>query len=320
MSEHDDDRAVNRRTFLLELAAIGLTGSVLSSCAGAGPSASGRAAARPDRIGVQLYTVRDLLQKDFEGTLEQVAQIGYTQVEFAGYYNRTPEQVRAILDRLKLTSPSVHAGAALLRNDLAGQIRSAKVLGQQYITLPSYPFPRDGGLPMWQAAAVEWNRWGAACRAEGLKLAFHNHANEFAPVVGGPTGFDVLVRETDPALVDFELDIYWAAFADQDPLALMAKYPGRFSMWHVKDLIPAAAAAATSPAPATGTTGDAVPRGPGKRSAPVGQGVLDFKRMFDRAQQSGLRYFFVEDDTAAQYGGSLNSIRASHDFLRRLLA
>ncbi|MEO8622915.1 MAG: sugar phosphate isomerase/epimerase [bacterium] len=250
-------------------------------------------------IGLQLYTVRDLLEKDFEGTLGKVAQIGYTNMEFAGYYNHTPEQVRAILDRLRMVSKSAHIGAQLMRQDAAAQIRSAQVIGQEYITIPSYNWPRDGGIDAWKKGAAEFNQWGALCKNAGLRLAYHNHNAEFAKVEGGPTGIDVLLRETDPALVDFEMDLYWTAFADQDPLAWFAKYPGRFAMWHTKDLL---------------ITGG------NKGMAPVGKGTLDFKNFFAHARESGMKYFFVEHDTAASYpGGSLASVEASYTYLHGIV-
>ena len=249
-------------------------------------------------IGLQLYTVRDLLEKDFEGTIERVAQIGYKNLEFAGYYNHTPEQVRALLDRLQLVSTSSHIGSQLIRQDAAAQIRAAKTIGQDYITIPSYNFGREGAAG-WRKGVAEFNQWGAMCRDAGIKLAYHNHAAEFAPLEG-TTGYDILLREVDPKLVDFELDLYWARYADQDPLTLFAKYPGRFAMWHVKDMM------------LTGTT---------KGMAPVGKGTLDFKTIFAHAGESGLKHFFVEhDNAAAGPGGSLASIQTSIEYLRKLLA
>ncbi|MDQ2667148.1 MAG: sugar phosphate isomerase/epimerase [Gemmatimonadota bacterium] len=289
---------VNRRTFLLQLAAVGAGTSLLSSCAGM-MSHGGSSASSADMIGLQLYTVRDLLDKDFEGTIEKVAAIGYRNMEFAGYYNRTPEQVRALLDRLNLVSTSSHIGAQLMRQDAALQIRTAKTIGQDYITIPSYSFARDGGIDAWKKGAAEFNQWGRMCRDAGLKLGYHNHNMEFGAVAGGPTGFDVLMRETDPSLVDFEMDLYWTVFADRDPLELFAKYPGRFAMWHVKDLII--------------TNGQ-------KGMAPVGKGTINFREYFAHRDQAGLKHFFVEHDTAAQYpGGSLASIKVSYDNLKAIV-
>ena len=305
MAEHEESRQVNRRAFLFELAALGVGTSVLASCAKAAGgmstaagAMSNAAGANANMIGIQMYTVRDQLQADFEGTVEKIAKIGYRNLEFAGYYNRTPEQVRALLDRLQIVSRSSHIGAQLMRQDAAAQIKSAKTIGQDYITLPSFNFGKEG-LAGWRKAVAEFNQWGAMCRDAGLRLAYHNHNFEFAPLEG-TTGYDVLVKETDPKLVDFELDLYWARFADQDPLALFAKYPGRFAMWHVKDMT------------VTGTQ---------KGMTPVGKGTIDFKSIFAHAQQSGMKYFFVEHDTAAQYpGGSLASAQASYEYLRQLLA
>lgn len=308
MAEHDESRQVSRRTFLFELAAMGAGTSVLASCAkaaggmstaaGAAGAMSNAPGANANMIGIQMYTVRDQLQADFDGTVEKIAKIGYRNLEFAGYYNRTPEQVRALLDRLQIVSRSSHIGAQLMRQDAAAQIKAAKTIGQDYITLPSFNFGKEG-LVGWRKAVAEFNQWGAMCRDAGLRLAYHNHNFEFASLEG-TTGYDVLVKETDPKLVDFELDLYWARFADQDPLALFAKYPGRFAMWHVKDMA------------ITGTQ---------KGMTPVGKGTIDFKSIFAHARQSGMKYFFVEHDSAAQYpGGSLASAQASYEYLRQLLA
>jgi sugar phosphate isomerase/epimerase len=301
VSEHDERRELSRRSFLFELAALTASGSLLASCASAGTSASASpsrsAATSPNMIGLQLYTVRDQLQTDFDGTLAKIAQIGYKNMEFAGYYNRTPEQVRATLDRLQLVSTSSHIGAPLMRQDAAAQIKSAKTIGQDYITIPSYQFGKD--LAGWRKGVAEFNQWGAMCRDAGLKLAYHNHNFEFAPLEG-TTGYEILQNEVDPKLVDFELDLYWARFADQDPLALFAKHPGRFAMWHVKDMV---------------VTDDK------KGMSPVGKGTIDFKAYFANAQQAGLKHFFVEHDSAAQYpGGSLASVEASYQYLHQLLA
>lgn len=309
MAEHDEKREVTRRTFLFELAAMGVGTSVLAACAGAatsgatvGTSASANvgagAGANANMIGIQMYTVRDQLQTDFDGTVEKIAKIGYKNLEFAGYYNRTPEQVRALLDRVGAVSRSAHIGAPLMRQDAAAQIKSAKTIGQEYITLPSYQWGKEG-LASWRQGVAEFNQWGQMCRDAGLKLAYHNHAAEFAPLEG-TTGYDVLVKEVDPKLVDMELDIYWATFADQNPVALFAKYPGRFAMWHVKDL--------------------AVTDGK-KGMTPVGKGTIDYKSIFAHAREAGMKYFFVEHDTAAQYpGGSLASAQASYEYLHQLLA
>jgi sugar phosphate isomerase/epimerase len=291
-------RIQDRRSFLKEAALAGMSGSLMAACVRAGPSPAIKPSVQ--NIGVQVYTVRDLMQKDFEGTLEQIARIGYTQIEFAGYYDRTPEQVRATLDRLRLTSPSAHIGVNLLRQDIQGQITSAKTIGQRYVTVPSYPFPRDAGKQAFVDAAAELSKWGEACRARGVRLAYHNHAGELRDVGGGTTGLDVMLQETQPGLVEFENDLYWTTFAGVDPRTLFAKYPGRFTLWHVKDMRD--------------------PQGT-KGMAPVGEGTIDYRAIFAEAGKAGLRHFFVEHDTAAQYeGGSLASLARSYATLKQILS
>jgi sugar phosphate isomerase/epimerase len=296
----------NRREFLKSLASAGLGGALLTTAA----CASGRsaAAAAPDltaapladRIGVQLYSVRDQLARDFDATMARVAQIGYDQVEFAGYYDRTPEQIRALLDRLHLTAPSSHIPLADFRNDLDGVIASAETIGHRYVTIPHLSDAEHGStVQSWRSLAQEFNRYAAATRKQGIGFAYHNHNFEFAALPGGETGYDVLMRETDPSLVDFEMDLYWTVFAGRDPIELFNRYPGRIKMWHVKDLM--------------GTGDD-------KHMVPVGTGTIDFKRIFDNARLSGMRYFFVEQDNAAESGDSLASIATSYQNLHRMLA
>ncbi len=369
---------VSRRNFLRDVAAFTATGSVLAGCArnasaasrGAMSStASGGArraasiAMKPtvDGIGVQLYTVGDQLRTDFDGTLEKVAQIGYKQVEFAGYNNKTPEQVRALLDRLKLKSPSTHIGMDALHKDLYAQMHVAQVVGHEYITIPSLgrtDTPMNT-VDAWKRIADECNTIGAKLKSNGLKLAFHSHSAEFVDVGGGKTGMDVFITESDPSVFNFQMDLGWARVASQDPVAWFKKYPDRFCMWHVKDfeslkvaqdretislrnaaaaapraVTPASAAApgvaggrsvagGGAPAGASGrnATGGAPPAPQPGRPCPVGSGDIDYKPILAEWQVSGMKYFFVEQDGAAQWpGGSLASIATSYQALRRLLA
>lgn len=271
---------------------VGLGTLGIAACAPVNAAGS----AEPDRIGVQLYTVRDLLQQDFEGTLTQVARAGFKELEFAGYYGKSPEQVRELLDRLDVSAPSTHIGIDLLRQDLAGQLRAARTIGHQYVVVPYLvENQRPTDVAGWQRLAAELNRFGAAAREQGLRLAYHNHDFELTALPGGRTGLDVLLAETDPELVDFELDLYWTVFAGHDPLRLFAQYPGRFPLWHVKDMNAA------------------------RQMVPVGQGTIPFAAIFARASQAGMRHFFVEHDNAAQTVGSLASIQAGYQHLRRML-
>lgn len=337
------------------LAACARTGTVALTPGAA--SSNGVRAVRPavNGIGLQLYTVADQIRADFDGTLEKVAQIGYKQVEFAGYSNKTPEQVRAVLDRLQLKSPSSHIGMDILRRDLEGQMQLAQTIGHEYITIPSLgrtDTPMNT-VDAWKRIADECNTMGQKLRSRGLKLAFHSHSGEFVSVGDGKTGMDVFVSETDPSVFNFQMDLGWARVASQDPVAWFKRYPNRFRMWHVKDFnnlplaqsreadsLRAAAAATPTPAPpasapAAGGRGAAAPGaaapGGGRGAAPsgpqpgrptaVGTGDVDFKPIFAAWKDSGMEYFFVEHDGATSWpGGSLAAAATSYTNLRQALS
>lgn len=340
----DASNGVSRRLFLRDLAALSVTGAVLTSCARTATAARGGAGAslamKPgvDGIGLQLYTVADQMRTDFEGTIEKVAQVGYKQVEFAGYGGKTAPQIRAILDRLKLKSPSTHIGMDALRKDLDAQIGFAQTVGHEYITIPSLGRSETpmNTVDAWKRIADECNTIGAKTKARGLTLAFHSHSGEFLDVGGGRTGMDVFVSETDPSLFTFQMDLGWARVASQDPVAWFKKYPGRFRMWHVKDFESLAAAqaretvslrnaSANTPRPAAPAggrgAGGAPPAPQPGRPSPVGSGDIDFRPILAAWRESGMQYFFVEQDGASGWpGGSLGSITTSYQTLRKLLA
>jgi len=313
---------VTRRSFLATtgVAAAGLAIGCHSSAPAGAPTTTS-SPLRRDRIGVQLYTVRDQMEKDFTATLERVAQIGFKELEFAGYFNRTPADVRSLIDRLGLTAPSSHIGLDVLQKDLAGQIQIAHTIGHEFITIPAL-MEAFAGKPIdadfWQRTAAEFNRIAKALQAEGIGFAYHNHSFEFAPLADGRTGYDVLLAQTDPALVKFELDLLWATFAGQDPVAMFKKSPGRFVMWHVKDLRgvqEARQAAAAAGSNVMQQMGAAMPR-----ITAVGTGDIDFRRIFAEASTAGLRHFFVENDAAPNTPSSLGDIQTSFQNLKRILA
>lgn len=253
-----------------------------------------------DGIGLQLYTVGDQTRTDFDGTLEKVAQIGYKRVEFAGYGNKTPEQMRALLDKFHLKSPSSHIGLDLLRKDLEAQIHIAEIIGHEYITIPSLG-RTDGDMKTadaWKRIADECNAIGSKLKARKIQLAFHSHTAEYVDVGGGKTGMDVFITQTDPSLFTFQMDLGWARVAKQNPVEWFNKYPGRFRMWHIKDMN----LAKGSP-------------------VPVGAGDIDFKPMLAAWKQAGMQYFFIEQDGAAQWpGGSMKAIATSYNAVKKLLA
>jgi sugar phosphate isomerase/epimerase len=250
---------------------------------------------RLDRIGIQLYSLRRELAKDFERTLARVAEIGYTEVEFAGYYDRTPAQVKAALERTGLRAPSAHIPISLLRESWAKTLDEARVMGHRYLIVPSIPEDELATADGVTRVAELFQRAGAEAKAAGLRLGFHNHDVDFMPIGGrgGKAPFDLLLEKTDPAHVAFELDLYWISKAGRDPLAYFARYPGRFELVHVKD----------SGGP------------PEHRMVDVGRGTIDFKRIFARRREAGIQHFFVEHDDPPD---PLGFARASYTFLSRL--
>ena len=247
-------------------------------------------------VGLQLYTVRTLMQRDVPGTLRALADIGYTQVEPHDYFGYTPERLRALLDELRLTSPSGHRSWNDLKTDLDGVLDAARVLGQRYVVLP-WIEERDRTAAGYRALAADLERFGRAARERGLRMAYHNHDFEFdARVLPGTTPYDLLLAETDPSLVWFELDLFWATKAGRDPVALFERHPGRFPMVHVKDM--------------RGVRG-------AQEMVEVGAGEIDFARIFAARARAGLEYQFVEHDNPAD---PLASVRASFATVQRLLA
>ena len=277
------------------LTAVGMLGGLRGTVAFAG-TVEGRSRLTDGQhleiIGIQLYSVRRELARDFEGTLARVASIGYKEVEFAGYFNRRPREVRTLLDRYGLAAPSVHVPIEVARQDWAGALAAANVIGHRYVVLPWLPPKSRRTLDDFKRLAAECNRLGEEAKRAALRFAYHNHDFEFAPL-DGRLPYDVLLAETDPANVALELDLFWITKGGQDPLKYFARYPGRFEMVHVKD--------ASGP--------------PERRQVYVGQGTIDFGRILGRRQQAGLRHLFVEHDDPAD---PLAFARTSYDYLKRL--
>ena len=249
--------------------------------------------ARLGRIGIQLYTVRREFARDPEGTLARLARLGFKEVEFAGYPPGTPAELRAMLDRHGLAAVSSHVGLSVLQNDAARTLEQAALLGQRYVVVASLA-PKDRTtLDDWKRTAEAFNRVGEECRARGLQFGFHNHEAEFTPLEG-QVPYDVLLAATDPRLVKLEMDFYWITRAGKDPLDYFARWPGRFPLVHVKDM-------------------DTTPQ---RGFTEVGRGSIDFRRIFRRARQAGIRHYFYEQDETA--GDVFASAKASYDYLRAL--
>ena len=278
-------KGMERREFVTLMAGAG----VAIACAGNQRAATG--ARRLDRVGLQLYTVRTVLERDFEGTLARVAEIGYKEVEFAGYFGHAPADVKAMLDRHGLTAPAVHTGATE-PDAWKAALDAANVIGHQYIVVPWVPEERRMTLDGWKQVARDFNRLAEAAHAAGVQFAYHNHDFEF-PRMEGQVPYDVLLQNTDPNLVKLEIDLYWITKAGQDPLAYFARWPGRIPLVHVKDSVGA----------------------PEHKMVDVGQGSIDWKRIFDKKDQAGIKHFFVEHDQPPQ---PFEDIAASYRYLKAL--
>jgi sugar phosphate isomerase/epimerase len=241
-----------------------------------------------ERIGVQLYTLRSLMREDFDGTLKRVAEVGYREVEFAGYYDRGPSEVKSLLSGLGLDAPATHVSLNQVQEDeLDRTIESARAIGHRYLVVPSLPQPQRNRLDFYREVSDLFNRAGERCRQAGLGLAYHNHAFEFEPL-DGQIPYDVLLESTEPELVTMELDLFWIRRGGHDPLAYFERYPGRFALCHVKDM---------------DDSGEMLD---------VGSGVIDFAAIFARSEQAGLKHYIVEHDRPES---PIDSIRNSYRYL-----
>lgn len=232
-------------------------------------------AGRIPTIGLQLYTVRNLFAADPVATLEQVARVGYREVEFGGggYDAMDHGLLRAAMDRLNLKCPSLHIGYDALLEKFDTSVTMAKTLGATTVVLP-YMVDKYRNAKAWDAALVNINRFGQQLKAAGLDFAYHNHDFEFTIRPDGISLFDRLTRACDPRLVKIELDLYWAVHAGQDPKALIRSLAGRIYSYHVKDM--RADRSMTS----------------------VGSGTVDFAAIFKLNAIAGVQHFYVENDQA----------------------
>jgi sugar phosphate isomerase/epimerase len=291
-------RAISRRNFLKTAstaAAVGLLPGRLLWAA---------AEHKIDRVGVQLYTVRDLMKDDFEGTIAKVAQIGYKEVEFAGYFGRTADQVKAVLEKNGLKAPSTHVQYDELDDKFPSVIEFSKKIGLDYIICPWIPEDLRKSPDIWKQAADKFNKCGEQSKKAGMQFGYHNHWFEFLPT-NGKLPYDELLRLCDASLVKMEMDLCWITTTGTDPVKYFEKYPGRFPLVHVKDV-------KTMPKI---TSGGAQNFGDTVDLTEVGSGVIDWKRIFAHADKAGIKHYIVEHDHPKQ---PLDSIKGSYEYLSKL--
>lgn len=243
-------------------------------------------------IGLQLYTVRTLMQRDVPGTFAALAAAGVRDVEFAGYFNRTPQDLRKLLDQHGLSAPAAHVPVP---NNAAGWtpvFDAAEALGHKWLVIPWVGNDVRASLDGWRKLADELNEAAVKAAPRGIRMAYHNHDFEFA-TTEGRVAYDVFVERLDAKLVDLELDLYWAVKAGQDPAAMFAKLPGRFPLWHVKDAGPP----------------------PERAMLDVGAGTINFAALFAMSEKSGLKHAFIEHDNPKD---ALASVQASAAALKKI--
>jgi len=255
------------------------------------------------KIGLQLYTLREQLKKDLPGVIASVAQAGYNEVETFDYNNRKQSGLsiadfNELLKKNNLQTPSGHYSLRQFLfqgkdDELKFAIEDAKALGQSYMVVPYLDAEQRKNLDAYKKLAERLNVGAQMTKQAGIQMAYHNHDFEFKEMEGS-NGMDVLLNQTDKNLVQFEMDIYWVSFAGKDPIKLMKKHPGRFPLWHVKDM-------------------DKTEQ---KKFTEVGNGVIDFKEIFKCKKKAGMRHFFVEQDVSS---APLTSIKTSIDYLKKEL-
>jgi sugar phosphate isomerase/epimerase len=222
------------------------------------------------RIGIQLYTMRTELARDVRGTLERLAAIGYRDVETAGSYVTSAADFRALLDVTRLEAPSAHFPLAAF--DRSQTFADARIVRHEWLTVSSPPAPSPTTADDWKRVADAIGVAAARTRGEGFRFAYHNHAGELARV-GDTTGLEILLRGTDPALVSFQMDLFWVVKGGGDPRELLARFGDRFTMLHVKDSSGA----------------------PSNEIVDVGGGTIDFASIF--ASTTSVQRYFVEHDS-----------------------
>ena len=295
----------SRRSFLKTAAAVS-TGLLIAPNLFAGNNKKGVLAANHKReIGVQLYTVRDLMAADPIGTLAKVAKTGYKNVEGATYtgtelfYGMPPAQFKQVLDDNGLQMPSGHyvLGQSMpnakgtISNDWQKAVDDAAAVGLNYMVC-AYLFDTErGNIDQYSTVAEKLNTAGAICQKAGIQLCYHNHNFEFVEQ-NGTLPYDILIGQTDPDSVKMEMDLYWMYKAKQDPIAWFKKYPGRFPLWHLKDM----------------------DNTPDEKFIEVGKGTIPFKTILTHAKEAGLDYFFYEQDVCP--GDPMVSLAGSYNYIK----
>jgi sugar phosphate isomerase/epimerase len=272
-------------------------------------------------IGLELYTVNAELDKDYEGTLKKVAEVGYTEIEAGVSTKRPAADAKKAFDAAGLKCHSLHIGMGGIEE----AIPYAKEVGAKYVissvTFPVPPKPGpDGKIDMkalfaqlssftlddYKLIAARCNDMGKKAKDAGLQFGYHNHNFEFKPQSGGAYGYDIILKNTNPSLVTFELDCGWMAAAGHDPAEYLTKYSNRYSLLHIKDFHPTSA-------PSTGLSPDDRPK-----PAELGRGHVDYKPIFAAAKKANIEYYYVEQEPPFTTTPALEAIKIDYDYLHAM--
>jgi sugar phosphate isomerase/epimerase len=284
-------KKMKRRNFIKAGSAGLLAGMFLPRC-----SLFTLPAARPP-IGLQLYSLRDEMNENPKKTLKKIADIGYRHLEAAGYknglfYGMKPAYFRDLTNKLGMKTIGSHL---MFSNDESREVIDAHLeAGIEYLVWPWIGTEQRQKPGDYKHLAEKLNELGSLCSENSLRFGYHNHDFEFYPLEG-IIPYDLLLEYTDPAYVFMEIDLYWIAYAGMDPVEYFEKYPGRFSLWHIKDMT----------------------EGPGKEMTEVGSGIIDYKMLFEYRTMAGMEHFFVEQDVIS--GNRFNSIQKSYNHLLSIL-
>jgi sugar phosphate isomerase/epimerase len=287
---------VMRRRDFIRTAALG----TLAISAGFSESLFASPYGKP--LGLQLYTLRDQLEKDVAGTIQQVGKIGYKEAEIYSLYGKSAVEFTKILSDNGIAAVSGHYMLKDVKENWNQKVEDAKTLGLKYMVNAILQPDEHKSFDDYKRLVDVFNQAGETTQKAGIQFCYHNHNFEFTKY-GDTTAYDYLLKSVDPKLVKFEMDCFWVTHAGGDPVAYFKKYPGRFPLLHIKDM---------KDKPAASHTLDA------KMGlfAPVGQGTINWKRIFVGAKEGGMQHYFVEQDYCEQ--SPLEAIKMSYEYLSKL--
>jgi sugar phosphate isomerase/epimerase len=265
---------------MIRLVPLLLFSAITSICIAADPSGSFHG-----KAGLQLYSLRESFKQDVNSTLDKVKGYGFVEVETAGTYGISPEDFRKQLESRGLNAVSGHFQYEALTKDINAVIKEAKALGLKYVACPWIPHEvASFGEADARKAAADFNTWGEALKKEGLTFAYHPHGYEFRPH-GNGTLFDILISETKPEFVAFEMDVFWVVHPGQNPVQLLQKYPNRWVLIHLKDIRKGA------------RTGVYTGKADKTDDVVLGAGMVDWPAVLEAAHKAGVKHYFIEDES-----------------------